>query len=99
MPTLAEALAQPDHRVRLHALKAALDAQDRAAADVIVQAMPTEGNAKVRNAMALVIGKLGQRSHAPALCRLLRDADAGVRQRAVEGIVALKDSASYPALV
>ena len=99
MPTLSEALAQPDHRVRLGALKAALDGDDRTAPDVIVGVIAGEANAKVRNAMALVVGKLGTRAHAPALCRLLRDADAGVRLRAVEGIAALKDSASYPALV
>ena len=99
MSALSDALANPDHKVRLLALKAALDGQDRAAPDPIVAALPNESNPKVRNAMALVIGRLGQRGHAPALARLLRDPDAGVRMRAVEGIAALKGSASYPALV
>ena len=99
MSQLAEALRSPDHRARLLALKTALDADDRGAVDAIAAAMPTDPHPKVRNAMALIVGKLGTKTHAPALVRLLRDPDAGVRLRAVESIVALKDSGSYPALV
>lgn len=96
---LASALAQPDHRLKLMALKGVLDAADASAVDAVAAALHREDNAKVKNAMALVIGRLGTKTHGAVLARLLRDPDASVRMRAVEGIVALKDSGSYPALV
>jgi hypothetical protein len=96
---IASALAHPDHRARLMALKAVLDANDAAAVETIASLLPREDNPKVKNAMAIVLGRLGNKSHGPVLARLLRDPDATVRMRAAEGIVAVKDSGSYPALV
>jgi hypothetical protein len=89
----------PDHRARLVALKAMLDAGDATRCPQVAQAIPQEPHPKVRAAMVMVLARLGGASYARVIAQLTEDPDVGVRLRAVEALASFYTADCAAALV
>ncbi|MFH0965164.1 MAG: HEAT repeat domain-containing protein [Planctomycetota bacterium] len=92
-------IADPDAEVRLSAVRALGEIGAGAARGKIGTALRTDSDARVRAAAAEALGKSADKQAIASLLQALRDGDSGVRDRAVDALVALSASEAAPAMV
>jgi HEAT repeat protein len=74
-------------------------AEHREAGEAMAQALAKDPRKLVRRTCAIGLGKLGDRSHGPALAEALCDPDAGVRRYAAEALARLDYKPAIPHLL
>ncbi len=98
---LRDALADPDVPVRLAAVDAVKEANDREALPVLRHRFPIEPDEKVRREIAAVFGAMDDRAALPLLISALRHASVpeSVREASLASIEAIGTDAAIAALV
>jgi HEAT repeat protein/beta-lactamase regulating signal transducer with metallopeptidase domain len=98
LEVLAEALDDPDPKVREMAIRALDRIRDESAVDLLIQAL-TDSSAEIRRRAARTLGKIEDPRAIQALATALNDEDPEVRQRVIEALGDIEDSRAVDWLI